>query len=205
MRQQRHALLDRSVVAELQFRRARAAVQPLQPATHRRRQLARVPEAHGRRHRLRRGGGKRGPGGAVEIAHDHRPLGLALLRVRKDLARPLRQPAIGQLDLAHAHRTGVGQVQQQRMRVGRIAGNADRVRREVIRHRGHRAVKHFRQPVVGVQFLPQRGRGDAPRQAVDQQQLLADVQAALQQFRLHAGQVGVALEQGFEARRILFP
>ena len=36
-------------------------------------------------------------------------------------------------------------------------------------------------------------------------ELLADVQAALQELRLHALQLDVAFEQGLQARRVLLP
>ncbi len=76
---------------------------------------------------------------------------------------------------------------------------------QVVGHRGHGAVEELRKPVVGVELLPQRGGGSAARQPVDDDELLADVQAALQELGLHALQLDVALEQGLEARRVLLP
>jgi hypothetical protein len=64
---------------------------------------------------------------------------------------------------------------------------------------------HLGEPVVRVQLLPQRGGRHSPRKAVDDHQLLADVQAALQQLRLDALQLDVAFEQRLQARRILLP
>jgi len=75
----------------------------------------------------------------------------------------------------------------------------------MIGHRGHRAVEHFGEAVIGVQLLPQIGRRHAPRIAVHDDQLLADVQRALQQLGLHALQLGAALEQWLQAHRVLYP
>ncbi len=134
------------------------------------------------------------------------PSAVALLTaIGKDLARPHLQPAVGELDLFDRHRAGVGQPEQQRVAVGRIAGDADALRQQGVRHRGDRAFEHLGQPVVRVQLLPQRRRRHAAREAVHEHELLADVQAALQQLGLDARELGIALEQRLEAGRILLP
>ncbi len=91
------------------------------------------------------------------------------------------------------------------MAIGRVAGDPDRVGRRVVRHGGHRAVQHLDQPVVGMQLLPKRRRRHAAREPVDQHELLADVETALQELRLDAGELAVALEERLEAARIELP
>ena len=56
-----------------------------------------------------------------------------------------------------------------------------------------------------MELLPQRGRGHAPREAADDHHLLAHVKAALQKFRLDAGELRIALEQRLQTGGILFP
>ena len=72
----------------------------------------------------------------------------------KHLARPHREPAVGELDLPHRHRAGIGESQEQRVAVRRIAGDADGVGQQVVGHRRHRALEHFGEPVVRVQLVP---------------------------------------------------
>src|SRR5690349_19132108 len=107
MRKKRDALFDRDVLTELQLSGVRAGGEPLQTTANARRELARVAETK----TARRGFGtewrQQCARGAIEIDDDHRPFSLALLRVRKELARPLTEPAIGELDLTHAHRAGI--------------------------------------------------------------------------------------------------
>src|SRR5437763_7898366 len=56
-----------------------------------------------------------------------------------------------------------------------------------------------------MQLLPDGRRRQASRQPVDQQQLLTDPKAALQELRLDPLELRVTLEQRFETRRILAP
>ena len=81
------------------------------------------------------------------------------------------------------------------------------MRHQVVGHRGDRAVEHLGQPVVRVQLLPQRrrrrsrgarGRGRAPaacRRTAPRCSSLA----------LTPCELGVALEQRLQARRVLLP
>ncbi len=153
----------------------------------------------------RRHDDQRSTGAAIEIDDERQALGLALLRIRKHLARPLRQPTVGDLDLPHGHRAGIGQRQQQRVAVRRVARHADGQRREVVGHGLHGALHHLGQPVIGVDLLPQRRRRKPPREPVHEDQLLADSQTPLQQLRLDACELDVALEQRLQAHRVLLP
>ena len=51
------------------------------------------------------------------------------------------------------------------MAVRRIARHADRIRHELVGHRGDRAFEDLGQPVIGVQFLPHGRCRNVPRQA----------------------------------------
>ena len=167
-------------------RRRRAAGEALQPAAHARRELRRIAETHRGACTAAVVPASTAPCRAFEVDDDDRAFALALLRVREDLARPLAEPAVGELDLPHRQRIRIGEAEQQRVAVRRIAGHALRVRHQVVGHRGHRAVEHLGEPVVRVQLLPQVGRRHAARQPVHDDQLLADVQSALQQLGLDA-------------------
>ena len=56
-----------------------------------------------------------------------------------------------------------------------------------------------------MEFMPDRARHGAARETVRQHELLADVHPALKDLGLHARELGIALEQGLQAGRILFP
>ncbi len=142
---------------------------------------------------------------AFEVDDDHRPFALPLLRVREDLARPLPEPPVGELDLPDGERIGIGQRQQQAVAVRRVTGQALGIRHQVIGHPRHRAVEHLREPIVGVQLLPQLGRRNSPGESVHDDQLLADIQRALQELGLHALQLGAPFQQGLETHRVLDP
>ena len=205
MRQERRAAFDRRVVAELQFRRAGACREALQPAADAGGELARVPEAHRPRRIARGRADQRCSGAAVQVDQHDRAFRLALLRVGEHLARPLRQPAVGQFDLPDRHRVGIGQAQQQRMAIGRIARDADGVRRQFVGHRGDGTIEDLGQPVVRVELLPQRRRRGPARERMHEHQLLADIESALEELGLDALQIGIAFEQRLKAGRIQFP
>jgi hypothetical protein len=205
VRQQGGAALDGRIVTELQLRGACARGEPFQPSAHAGSKLAGVAEAHRARRLARRGRDQCRAGIAIEVDEHDRTFRLPLLRVRKNLACPLGQPAVGQFDLPDRHGVGICQAQQQCMAIRRIAGNADGVRRQIVGHRGDGAVENLRQPVIRMQFLPQRSRRRAARQRMHQHQLLADIESALQELGLHSLQFVIAFEQGLQARRILLP
>jgi len=56
-----------------------------------------------------------------------------------------------------------------------------------------------------VQLLPERRRHDSTGETVHQHEFLADVEPALQELRLDAGEFGVAFEQRLQAARIELP
>ena len=91
------------------------------------------------------------------------------------------------------------------MRIRGIAGDPDRRRHELVGDRGHRAIENFGEAVIRMQFLPHPRRRDPAGKSVDEDHLLAHIEPALQHFLLHALQLGIAFEHGFEAGRILFP
>jgi hypothetical protein len=205
MPEKRRALIGAAIVTELQLRGVGAGLQPLQTAAHAGRKLSWIAEA---KRFIGIGGSARcehGAQPAVEIDQNHRTLGLALTRIGKDLARPHREPAVGELDLLDGHRARIGKAQQQRVTVGRIAGNADSVRHQIVRHRRHRAVEHLGEAEVRMQLVPDRVRNAPARKPVYENELLADVGASLQDLGLHTRKLGIAFEQRLQARRVLLP
>jgi hypothetical protein len=56
-----------------------------------------------------------------------------------------------------------------------------------------------------MELLPELRRRDTPRETVNEQQLLAYVQAALQQLCLDVREIRIAFEQRLEARGVLLP
>ena len=205
MRKKRRGRFDRDLVTELQLGRIGPAGEPLQPSPDAGCELGRITEPRGFARVARRDRNQRSSSRCIEVDDDHRALGLALLRIREDLARPHREPAVGQLDLPHRHCTGIGQIQQQRVRIGRVARDAHRVGHQLVGHRADRAFQDLGEAIIRVQFLPYIGRWHTPRQAVDQDQLLADPQTTLQDFGFDALQLRIALEQRLQTRRILVP
>jgi len=117
MREERRARFDGHIVPELQLGRVAAGGEPLEPPTHAGRELGGIPEAHRLAHVARGDKRERRASRRIKISHDHRSLGLALLCVGENLARPHGKPAVGQLDLAHRKRAGIGQREQQRVRI----------------------------------------------------------------------------------------
>ena len=174
-------MFDAAIVPQLQFRRAGAGLQALQSPADAGRELAGVAEAHRRRRIGRSACRERRTRAAVQIDGDDGALGFPLLHVRKNLARPHREPTIGELDLPHRHRTRVRESQQQRMTVGRIARDADRVGQQVVGDRRDGALEHFGQPVIRVELAPEwsparRGaRGRAPARAACRRTIRAGV------------------------------
>ena len=92
----------------------------------------------------------------------------------KTLRAHIDEPAVGQLDLSDRHRARVGQVEQQRVAVRRIARYADGIGHQLIGHRGDGTFEDLGEPIVGMQLLPDRGRGQLSRETVHDDELLAD-------------------------------
>ena len=205
MREQRGACFDRDVVTQLEFRGIGAAAEPFDPTTHAGRELGRVAKARAFPRMTRSNRRERRARRRVEVDGDHGAFGLALLGIREHLARPHCQPAIGQFDLSHRHRARIRKVEQQRMAIRRVARHADGIRHQFVGDGSDRAFEDLGQPVVRMQFLPDGRRRDAPREAVNQNHLLADPEASLQHLGLDALEFGVVLQQRLEARRILSP
>jgi hypothetical protein len=135
--------LDGRIVTELQLRGARPGGEPLQPSAHAGSKLAGVAEAHRARRFARRRRDQCSAGIAIQVDEHDRTFRFPLLRVRKHLARPLGQPAVGQFNLPDRHGVGIGQAQQQCMAVRRVAGDAYGVRRQIVGHRGDGAVENL--------------------------------------------------------------
>ncbi len=66
------------------------------------------------------------------------------------------------------------------MAVHRVARQALGIGHQVVGYRGHRAIEHFGETVVRVQLLPELGGRNAAREPVHDDQLLPDVERALQ-------------------------
>ena len=69
------------------------------------------------------------------------------------------------------------------------------MRHQLVGDGSDRAVEHFGQAVIRVQFLPHRRRRQAAGEPIDKQQFLADEQPALQKLGLDAEKLRVAFEQ----------
>jgi hypothetical protein len=91
------------------------------------------------------------------------------------------------------------------MAVGGVARRANTLRNEVVGHRGDGTVEHLGETVVRVELLPGFRRGGAAREAVHEHELFADKQSTLQDLRLYAFKLLVALEQRLQAGGVLLP
>src|SRR5690242_13367027 len=89
MRQESRRLLDRNVLAELELAGICARREPLEASADAGREFSRIAEPERRRSVFRCERCDQRAGGAVEIDDDDRTFGFALLRIGKELARPL--------------------------------------------------------------------------------------------------------------------
>ena len=81
------------------------------------------------------------------------------------------------------------------MAVDRIARRADAKGHLLVGDGGDGAVEHLGQAVIRMELVPHCARRRAPRETMNDNQLLADEESALQHLGLDALQLGITFEQ----------